>query len=205
MAILNEEIACNFTGDFKVGDNLVLNADALRALVESNKDKVFNKLIVVQAGAMVEAALGQIIYRAKHHTLEGVPEMSEEDRSAIEGKKADSLNNIIAVIKKHKILDDLGAGIYDELEKLRKYRNKIHIYLNVDIEGVSRDEDTAFSDEICTWALKLNVRILKYLSEKRARPKALHQYVNALLVPSPDLKPKEDLVEQNNAKRQPRT
>jgi hypothetical protein len=99
MAIANEEIACNFTGDFKVGDNLVLNAGTLCALVKSNKDKVFNKLIVVQAAAMVEAALGQIIYRAKRHTREGVPEMSEEDRSAIEGKKADSLNNIIAVIK----------------------------------------------------------------------------------------------------------
>jgi hypothetical protein len=39
MAIANEEIACNFTGNFKVGDNLVLNAGTLRALVEFNKDK----------------------------------------------------------------------------------------------------------------------------------------------------------------------
>jgi hypothetical protein len=181
----NEEIQCNFTGDFKVGDNLVLNAAALRALVDANKNGVLNKLILVQAAAIVEAALGQIIYRAQKHNIEGVPEMSEEDRSAIEGKKVDNFNNIVAVMKKHKILDELGVGIYDELDNLRKYRNKIHIYLDVGITGVSRNEDTAFSSDIVNWALKLNVRILKYLSQKRPRPKELDQYAQPLSVPSP--------------------
>jgi hypothetical protein len=88
-------------------------------------------------------------------------------------------------MKKHKVLDDLGADIYDELHKLRKYRNKVHIYLDVEIEGVSRDDKVAFSNDICIWALKLNVRILKYLNKKRPRPKELHQYVKSLLVPSP--------------------
>jgi hypothetical protein len=133
----------------------------------------------------METALGQIIYRAQNHTREGVPEMSEEDRSAIEGKKADNFNNIIQVMKAHKILEELGADIYEELHDLRKYRNKVHIYLDVEIEGVSRDENAAFSEDICTWALKLNVRILKYLSAKRLRPKGLRQYVAPLRVPSP--------------------
>ncbi|MEX2128251.1 MAG: hypothetical protein WD871_08420 [Xanthobacteraceae bacterium] len=185
MAIVSEEIPCNFVGEFKVGDNLVFNAGLLRSLVDANNDGTFNKLIVLQAGAIVEAALGQIIYRAKNHTREGVPEMSEEDRSAIEGKKADNFNNIIGVMKKHKLLDELGADIYDELHKLRKYRNKVHIYLNIEIEGVSKDEGIAFSKDICNWALKLNVRILKYLSNKRPRPKELHQYVSSLVVPNP--------------------
>jgi hypothetical protein len=55
----------------------------------------------------------------------------------------------------------------------------------VEIDGVSQDEDVAFSNDICAWALKVNVRILKYLSSKRPRPKELHQYVRPLLVPSP--------------------
>jgi len=102
MEAVSEEIPCNFVGEFKVGDNLVFNADLLSSLVEADQDGRFSKLIVIQAGAIVETALGQIIYRAQNHTREGVPEMSEQDRSAIEGKKADNFNNIIEVMKKHK-------------------------------------------------------------------------------------------------------
>ena len=44
---------------------LVFNAGLLRALIEANAKETLNKLIVVQAGAIVETALGQIIYRAQ--------------------------------------------------------------------------------------------------------------------------------------------
>ena len=98
----------------------------------------------------------------------------------------DNFNNIIEVMKKHKLLDELGTDIYDELHKLRKYRNKVHIYLDVGIDGVSRDEVTAFSNDICTWALKLNVRVLKHLSAKRPRPEGLARYVKPIIVPSPN-------------------
>jgi hypothetical protein len=185
MSSPTEEIPCNFAGQFKVGDNLVFNAALLCSLEEANNDGRFNKLLVVQAGAIVETALGQIIWRAQNHTREGLPEMSEEDRSAIEIKKVDNFNNIIDVMKKYKVLDELGGDIYEELHKLRKYRNKVHIYLDVGLAGLSRDERLIFSDEICAWALKLNVRILKYLSKRRPRPKDMHQYVNAVAVPSP--------------------
>ena len=78
----------------------------------------------------------------------------------------------------------LGAGIYDELHKLRKYRNKVHIQDNIDIENVSLDESEAFSDNIRNWALGLNVKVLKYLNEHLSRPKHLEGYVNPLVVPS---------------------
>ena len=175
-----EEVACNFVGDFKVGDNLVFNSRMLCSLVDANTEGVFNKLIVIQAGAIVEAALSQIIYRAQNFNREGVPNISEADRKAIEGKKIDKLNSVIDVMKKYKVLDDLGATIYDELHKLRKYRNKIHIQEAVGIDGVPADEADAFSGSICTWALKLNGQVLKYLSEHLARPKNLHHYVHSL-------------------------
>jgi hypothetical protein len=71
-----ETITCNFIGDFKVGDNLLRNADVLCRLSCSNEEGTFNKLtfnklMVVQAGSIVEAALDQIIYRAQTHTREG--------------------------------------------------------------------------------------------------------------------------------------
>src|SRR5713101_1496519 len=143
MPIKTEKIPCNFVGDFKVGDNIVFNADLLCKLTEANEGSVFNKLIVVQLGSIVEAALAQIIYRAQNHTREGVPNISEADRSEIEGKKIDKFNSVIDVLKKYKVLDALGGDIYDELHKLRKYRNKVHIQDNIAIEGVSRDDNAA--------------------------------------------------------------
>jgi hypothetical protein len=41
-----EKIVCKFIGDFKVGDNLVRNADALCKLSDANENGVFNKLMV---------------------------------------------------------------------------------------------------------------------------------------------------------------
>ena len=184
MPIATETIACNFVGQFKVGDNLVFNAGLLETLTGVNEGGALNKLIVLQAGAIVEAALQQIIWRAQKHNVEGVPNIPEADRAEIEKKMVDTFNVIIDVLKKYKVLDGLGADIYDELHKLRNYRNKIHIQKPIDIANVSADEGTAFSDEIRKWALGLNTRVLKHLSEKFARPKELHGYVGALTVPS---------------------
>jgi hypothetical protein len=56
-----------------------------------------------------------------------VPNISEADRAEIEGKKIERFKTIIEIMKKYRVLDGLGGGIYDELDKLREYRNKVHI------------------------------------------------------------------------------
>jgi hypothetical protein len=183
MAVNTEKIVCKFIGDFKVGDNLILNAASLCRLVDSNEKEVFNKLIVIQAGSIVEAALDQIIYRAQNFNREGVPNIPEGDRQEIASKSVEKFNNIIQAMEKYKILSDLGDNIYDELHKLRKYRNKIHIQDNVDIKDVSRDEDRAFSKETVSWALKFSIQILKHLNQKFPRPKDLEQFAHELVVP----------------------
>src|SRR5450631_1000792 len=78
-----EKIECKFIGEFKVGDNLVRNADALCKLSAGNENGVFNKLMVIQAGSIVEAALNEIIYRAQNFNKEKVTNISEADRKAI--------------------------------------------------------------------------------------------------------------------------
>lgn len=182
MPFRSENIACNFVGDFKVGDNLVFNCKILCALTETNKDGIFNKPIVLQIASILEAALGEIIYRAQNFSREKVTNISEADRLAIVNEKADKLYSLINVMKTYKILDALGDSIYDDLHKLRKYRNKIHI--QTDIEGASRDEDKAFSEAIRAWATELNRRVLQHLAETFPRPKELGSFVEALSVPS---------------------
>jgi hypothetical protein len=170
MAAEVKAIVCKFVGDFEVADNIRRNGNALCKLSETNDNRVFSKLIVIQAGSIVEAALDQIIYRAQNYNREGVPNISEEDRIAIAVTTVEKFNNIIQTMKKYKILAELGEGIYDELHKLRKYRNKVHIQDDVDIEGVSRNEWTAFSDDVVTWSLSLCLKVLNHLNEKYARP-----------------------------------
>jgi hypothetical protein len=179
-----EKLVCKFIGDFKVGDNLVLNADALCKLSTSNETGVFNKLMVIQTGSIVEAALGEIIYRAKTFTREGVPNISKRDRTAIASTKVEQFNSIIQVMGKYGILKGLDDGIYQELHKLRKYRNKVHIRIDLDINGVPRDENLAFSTDIVAWALELAVRVLKHLNEQFPRPVDLGQYAHELSIPT---------------------
>ncbi len=177
-------VPCNFVGEFKVGDNLVFNADMLCKLVGANDEGAFNKLVVLEAGSILEAALLQIIFRAQHHNREGVPNIPEADRRAIEGQTIDKFATVIDVMRRRRILDGLRLNIYDDLHNLRRYRNKIHIQDTIDIRGVSVDEVNAFSDQICTWALNLNLEVLQHLSANFARPAAIAGHVNDLSIPT---------------------
>ncbi len=119
-------IDCCFVGSFKVGDNMIYNANILCELVRQNEAGLFYKPIILQSGAIIETALQQIIFRAQKFNREGVPNIAEADRKEIENKKIERFAAIISVMKKYKILDALGPDLYEELEELRKIRNKIH-------------------------------------------------------------------------------
>lgn len=56
MPIETEDVPCNFVSSFKVGDNLVFNANLLCDLTEANEGGRFNKPIVLQVGAILEAS-----------------------------------------------------------------------------------------------------------------------------------------------------
>jgi hypothetical protein len=177
------EIPCTFVGSFKVGDNLRYNCDVLCSLADANAENSLGKMIVLQAGAILEAALTQIIYRAQNYNLEGVPNIVEADRQKIEDSKIDKFAVAIDVLRKYSVLDGLGADIYGELHRLRQYRNKIHIQENVKIAGAPRDEDAIFTADLTSWAVELNRRVLLHLSEELARPQHLHNYVGVMRVP----------------------
>lgn len=176
------EIPCNFVGSFKVGDNISYNVDILTELCKANEEDRFNKVIVCQVGSILEACLSEVISRAQNFNREGVISITEEDRSEISLKKIDKFNTVIDIMKKYHILDKLGSDIYDELHRIRKYRNKIHIQDDINIGGVPRDEIEPFTAEIFKWSLNLNFRVVKFLSEELLRPK--HQsYVQPLKIP----------------------
>lgn len=177
------EINCTFVGAFKVGDNLRYNCDILCALVNANDETLLGKMIVLQAGAILEAALTQIIYRAQNYNREGVPNIEEVDRRRIAESKIDKFAVAIDVLKKYAVLNGLGEGVYDELHQLRRYRNKIHIQEDVKVAGAPRDEGAIFTPDLTSSALDLNRRVLQYLSEALARPQHISDYVGSLRIP----------------------
>jgi hypothetical protein len=187
MALKTEKILCKFVGDFKVGDNMKFNADLLCKLNDTNNDGSFNKLMLIQAAAILEAGLTEIIYRAKLFTREGVVNIPDEDLAAIREKKIEKFAVIIDVMKKHKLLDAYREGVYDELHKLRKYRNKVHIQEDVEIDGEkpSRDESVLFSNAIRDWSLTLTAAMLKFLTERFPRPKDKEVFAHELTLPCP--------------------
>jgi len=176
MAAAVEKITCNFIGDFKVGDNIVANAEALCRLSETNAKGIFNKLMVVQAGSIVEAALDQIIYRAKNFTNEGVPNISAEDLKKIQDTKIERFNNIIQAMGKYSLLDGLGGTIYDDLHRLRELRNRVHIQFDDKPEGLNRDDHEAFSAKEVVWSLDLCIGVFP-------RPSALGVFAHEVSIP----------------------
>ncbi|HEX8585113.1 MAG TPA: hypothetical protein VF680_11960 [Allosphingosinicella sp.] len=177
------EVPCNFVGSFKVGDNLRYNCEILCSLVAKNDDGSLNKMIVLQAGAIIEAAIIQIIYRAQNFNKEGVPNIIEQDRLKIEEAKIDKFAVAIDVLRKYSVLDDLGAAVYEDLHLLRKFRNKIHIQEEIKVPDSPRDEVILFKKDRREWALELNRRTLQYLSQALARPPHIHDYVGPLSIP----------------------
>jgi len=139
--------------------------------------------MAVQAGSIVEAALDQIIYRAQNYTTEGVPNIPAEVLKKIRDTKIERFNNIIQAMKTHKLLDGVGATIYNDLDHLRKLRNRVHIQFDDEPVGLGRNDHEAFNDKNVAWSLSLCIRVLKHLGEKFPRPEALGVFAHDVSIP----------------------
>jgi hypothetical protein len=148
-----------------------------------NEKGVFNKLMLVQATSIIEVALDQIFYRAAEFKREGVPNISEEDRKKIADTSFERFNTILQALPKYKILDGLDAGMQADLERLRDFRNRIHIQLDSQIEDVPRREDQAFSDKVVAWSLEGCLKILNHLNKRYPRPVGFEQYAREVSIP----------------------
>ena len=92
MPVVLHKLPCNFVGSFKVGDNIVYNADVLCKLAEANTDHRLNKMIVLQVGSILEAALSEIIFRAQNYHRDGVSPDEKKAFSRASTSRAMDLN-----------------------------------------------------------------------------------------------------------------
>lgn len=180
-------IPASFIGDFKRGDNINYNLKILKTLYESHaalepeKQTYLRKPIFLTIMSIVEAILYDFDSRIRHFTREGVQNLGNDILALIRGKQYDDLAKYIACAKRHSFFDTVHQQFYDELEELRKIRNRIHIqnYNNY----LPRDENRAFTpNNIFLAECALEV-VMRTMNKKYPRPISVQGAVEDFSIP----------------------
>ena len=125
-------ISSNFIGSFKLGDNIVHNLAILKELYgfqetgRANQKALLRKPIIVIIGSIAEAILYDLYLRIKGYTREGVQNIPEDVLEEIRTKTIDEFAKYIANARSKDLLGT-DPGLYENLDELRKLRNRIHI------------------------------------------------------------------------------
>ncbi|WP_018318214.1 hypothetical protein [Bradyrhizobium sp. WSM2793] len=112
-----------------------------------------------------------------------MPNIPAEVLKKIRDTQIERFNNIIQAMKTHKLLDGLGATIYDDLHRLRELRNRVHIQFDDKPEESGRNDHDAFTSKNVAWSLDLCIKTLKHLSEKFPRPERLGMFAHDVSIP----------------------
>jgi hypothetical protein len=132
-AKVEKAITGTFMWSFKKGDNIVYNFEIVWELYNaknntvgwSNKSK-FNKPIIVNLVSIIECILDDFVNRVGQHVHDRVPNITRSQINDFKTKKWDKLEHYIAAARKHNLFD-AEIGFYEDLDYLRKARNRVHI------------------------------------------------------------------------------
>jgi len=172
-----KEFKSNFIGDFKIGDNIAYNfkiVSQLYSLYNSNKKEYSTilKPIIITNVSIIEAILFDFHKRVKLFTREGVFGLKQDVIEYIRNKKLDQFEVLIESIKKHKILTNEDESIYEDMQLLRKVRNRVHIQ-NAKNE-LEIDDFFVFSEERKILSEKILEKILSIFSKEYHRGEIKH-------------------------------
>ena len=174
-------INAGFIGDFKLGDNINHNLRILSYLYQRQNDPLdsdawlLRKPIIIFIASICEAVLYDLHWRMNVYTNEGVTGIASSVLGYVRLKKIDEFEKYIASAKKHSILGPKTESIYDELEQLRKLRNRVHIQNKKN--HFESNDSTAFSSSRQITAEKSLEKLLKIVSANHPRPAHAASYV----------------------------
>lgn len=127
-------VSAGFIGDFKLGDNINHNLRILAYFYQCQADPhntevmwLLRKPIIIILGSICEAVLYDFHLRMRTYTNEGVLGITNSALSYVRGKRLDKFEQYIISAKKHSLLGHPTESIYDDLDLLRKLRNRVHI------------------------------------------------------------------------------
>lgn len=131
---------------------------------------VLRKPIILIIGGIAEAILHDLHQRMKLHTVEGVRGIRISILSYVRGKQIDKFEQYIASARKHTLLGPSTDPIYENLDNLRKLRNRVHI--QNEKNHFEADDSQAFSLDRQRSAEKTVEKLVKTISANH--PRDLH-------------------------------
>jgi len=117
----------------------------------------------------------------KTYTAEGVRGITASVLSYVRGKRIDKLEHYISSAKKHSLLGPPTEAIYDDLEQLRKLRNRVHI--QNEKNDFEPNDSQAFSRDRQISAERTLERLMKVVSTNHPRAAGVGSHVNDFQLP----------------------
>ena len=167
-------VSAGFIGNFKLGDNINHNLEILSYLYQRQADPkdpdswLLRKPIIVSIGSICEALLHDLHCRMETFTIEGVSGIATSVLAYVRGKNIDKFDHYISSAQKHSLLGAPSEPIYEELDKLRRLRNRVHI--QNDKSHFELDESEAFSAARQVSAEQALEKLVKVISKNHPRP-----------------------------------
>jgi len=162
-----------FFWNFKRMDNTNYNFSIVEKLCEAKRRNengpLFNKPIIILLVSIIECILYDFIKRINEYSGEIIPNLEEEAVLDTKTKVLDQLESLIAHIRKNNLLRaSPDESIYDDLDHLRKVRNRIHIQ-NL-YQQLDKDEYNVFTNINLQMAEKCLERVCEVLCHVYPRP-----------------------------------
>jgi hypothetical protein len=180
-------VSAGFIGDFKLGDNINHNLSILKYIYARQADPrdseswLLRKPAIVTIGSICEAILHDLHMRMNVFTREGVAGIASSVLSHVRGKKIDKFEKYIASARKHSLLGHSSDSIYDDLEELRKLRNRVHI--QNEKGHFEPNEGQAFSSSRQASAEMALERLMKVVAKNHPRPTHASGHVQNFMLP----------------------
>jgi hypothetical protein len=126
------------------------------------------KPVVILLVSLIDAVFYDLHTRIKTFTGEGVGKIIASSIAYIRTqKKLDDFGKYIASAKKHGLIEPPNDKLYDDLDELRKLRNRIHIQNTKNYPP--RNEFDAFTEDKKLLAEKAVEKTLRIMANKYAR------------------------------------
>lgn len=146
-----KDFSDQFFWNFKRMDNVNYNFKIVEFLYASKKvnngSNYFNKSIIILIIAIIECALYDFILRINQHSSDSLPNLPQKIVSFFRDKvrETDELKALISQIRSQNLLRvPINDTLYDDLEHLRKVRNRIHIQNKYSV--LDKDEYKVFTE-----------------------------------------------------------
>jgi hypothetical protein len=177
-------IQSKFIGDFKVGDNINHNLATLELLyrhygnADERERRLLCKPIILLLVSIVEAVLHDLHTRIKTFTIEGVQNLATSAADYIRLKQIDEFQKYIASAKKHNLFDQVDSAFYEQMDELRRLRNRIHIQNTKN--DFERNEYDAFNDDRKVLAKRVLEKTMRTMAKNFSRD---HDHVEEFKLP----------------------